>query len=426
MRKRVVTFAVMATVGLGSVYSGGSVKTEAASISSLKDQKQQIENKQSTVDSNINKAQSKVSDLQNQQADVQSDMKRIDTALSETTKKITEENAKVTETKASISKLQADIKVIQARIAKRNELLKDRFRNYQETGGVVDYLDVLLGSTSFSDFIDRANAVATIMQADQAIIQQHEKDKQMLQDKEDQVQKDLTSLNKMVANLEKLNQQLNSQKAEKNKLLASLKEQEGEAHNDVMNLQEQKELLAAQDAAIQKAIKLEQERQAEAARAAKAAKASQSNSSSSSSSSAPAPSVSSGYWTQPAQGYISSGYGGRPRDFHYGVDIANHGANVPIVAAADGVISRSYLSSSYGNCIFLTSSINGQIYTTVYAHMAKRLVGNGAVVKKGQQIGIMGSTGESTGQHLHFELHKGPWTYDKHNAINPAGIVPLP
>lgn len=54
-----------------------------------------------------------------------------------------------------------------------------------------------------------------------------------------------------------------------------------------------------------------------------------------------------------------------------------------------------------------------------------RLVNAGDVVSKGQRIGTMGNTGDSTGQHLHFELHKGPWNQAKSNAINPIGIVPL-
>ncbi len=108
---------------------------------------------------------------------------------------------------------------------------------------------------------------------------------------------------------------------------------------------------------------------------------------------------------------------------HAGIDIAASGT-VPIVAAADGVVSRSYFSSSYGNVIFVTHSIGGQQWTTVYAHLNSRQVSEGAVVAKGQQIGIMGNTGHSFGQHLHFELHKGAWNYSKSNAVNPLDYIP--
>ncbi|ULT56425.1 peptidoglycan DD-metalloendopeptidase family protein [Neobacillus drentensis] len=445
MRKSIVTLAVTATVGFGTIFGGTSVRTEAASISSLKGEQNKIQEQRSDINSTINQKSNQITDLQNQQADVKDEITRLDKAIADSTNKINETTAKLESTKAEILELQGEMEVIKDRIEKRNILLKDRARSYQETGGVVNYLDVLMGSTSFSDFVGRANAVVTIMQADQAILKEHEADKQALETKQKQVQANLASIQKMVADLQTLKQQLNVQKADKDKLLASLKDQENDAHEGLMDLQEQDALLAAQQTAIQQAIKMEQEAQAkaaaEAARAAKAAaeaakrQAASSHSSSSSStssssssgyvSSGSTPGVSSGYWTQPAAGYLSSGFGARGSERHVGVDIANPTA-VPIVAAADGVVIRSYLSSSYGNCIFVSHSINGQVYTTVYAHMSTRLVGSGAVVKKGQQIGVMGNTGDSTGQHLHFELHKGPWTQDKRFAINPVGIVPLP
>ncbi|WP_160722665.1 murein hydrolase activator EnvC family protein [Bacillus sp. USDA818B3_A] len=447
MKKSVMTLAVTATVGFGTIF-GGTYTTEAASISGLKGEQSNIQEKRSDINSTITQKNNQISDLQNQQANVLSEITRLDKAISDSTNKINETNAKLESTKAEILKLQGEMEVIKDRIEKRNILLKDRARSYQETGGMVNYIDVLMGASSFSDFVGRANAVVTIMEADQAILKEHEADKQALETKQEQVTANLASIEKMAADLQKLKQQLNVQKAEKDKALASLKEQEAEAHEGVMDLQEQDALLAAQQTAIQQAIKMEQEAQAKAAAAAeakataaaeaakRAASTTASSGSSSSSKSASSgassvassgstPGVSSGIWTQPATGYLSSGFGQRGSERHVGVDIAN-GASVPIVAAADGVVSRSYLSSTYGNCIFVSHSINGQVYTTVYAHMSTRLVGNGAVVKKGQQIGVMGNTGASHGQHLHFELHKGPWTQDKRYAISPVGIVPLP
>lgn len=435
MKKTIITLTTVAVVGLGTIFGGVPAQTNAASISKLKENQNKIQEQRSDVKSGINESNNKISDLQNQQANVKNEMKRLDYAITDTTTKIADKTAKIDATKTEIAKLQEETKVIKARIEKRNILLKDRARSYQENGGMVNYIDVLMGSESFSDFIDRANAVATIVQADQDILKQHEADKKELEEKQDKVEKDLASLQTMLADLKKMNQQLSAQKAEKDKLLANLVDQEQEENDHMMDLKEQEDILAAQESAIQKAIKLAQEEQARAAAAAAAAAAASKNSSSSSkggagnggggASSSAVPGVSSGYWTQPAVGVLSSGFGGRGAEFHYGVDIANR-SSVPIVAAADGVVIRSYYSSSYGNCIFISHSINGQVYTTIYAHMSSRLIGNGAVVKKGQQIGIMGNTGDSHGQHLHFELHKGPWTQDKHNAINPVGIVPLP
>lgn len=106
--------------------------------------------------------------------------------------------------------------------------------------------------------------------------------------------------------------------------------------------------------------------------------------------------------------------------FHAGIDIAQSGIH-EIYAAASGTVTRSYYSSSYGECVMIMHEIKGTIYETVYAHMrngSRRFKVN-EKVKQGEVIGIMGNTGNSTGQHLHFELHVGRWNATKSNAINP-------
>ena len=107
---------------------------------------------------------------------------------------------------------------------------------------------------------------------------------------------------------------------------------------------------------------------------------------------------------------------------HFGIDIAASG-NVPIVAAADGVVSRSYYSPSYGNVVFVVHYIDGQTYETVYAHMRSRSISDGTPVSKGQLLGYMGNTGHSYGQHLHFELHVGLWNNAKSNAVDPRRYI---
>lgn len=129
---------------------------------------------------------------------------------------------------------------------------------------------------------------------------------------------------------------------------------------------------------------------------------------------------------------ITSKYGprkhpitGAAQSFHNGIDIANSGSR-PIYAVADGLVRRSYLSSSYGETIMIKHSINGETWESVYAHMrsGSRKFKAGDKVKQGDIIGFMGSTGNSTGQHLHFELHKkGLWNIKKSNSVNPEDYL---
>jgi peptidoglycan hydrolase CwlO-like protein len=423
--KRSISIIFAAILGFSSLLAGGSMETAYANkLQDLKNQKEEISDERDGLESKIEDAQNKIKQLQGQQAKVRAEIERFDVAINDTTEKIREKNDQIADTKEEIKILQVEIKELEARIAKRNELLKDRARNFQETGGAVSYIDVLLGAKSFSDFIDRVSAVATIMEADQDILKKHTEDKELLEKKKLEVETKLANLESMLTELETLKASLKAQKKEQDKLLATLEIQEEHVHQYVMDMKEEQDILAAQESAIQRAIQMERARLAEIERKRKEEAERIKNSGGSSNESPEAPPVSDGSFTVPASGVFTSGYGHRWGRYHYGIDIANRSA-VPILAAADGVVIKSYYSPSYGNAIFIAHSINGQIFTTVYAHLSSRAVDSGAVVSKGQRIGVMGNTGESQGQHLHFEIHKGPWNNSKSNAVNPLNYINL-
>ncbi|SEN73122.1 Peptidase family M23 [Amphibacillus marinus] len=122
---------------------------------------------------------------------------------------------------------------------------------------------------------------------------------------------------------------------------------------------------------------------------------------------------------------VTSGFRPPHRPSHHGIDIAENGYH-EIYASAAGTVSRSENNQNgYGQCIFIVHNINGQTWETVYAHMRdnSRTVSVGQTVRQNQQIGVMGNTGDSSGQHLHFELHKGRWNGSKSNAVNPLNYL---
>ncbi|MDH5159979.1 M23 family metallopeptidase [Heyndrickxia oleronia] len=124
-----------------------------------------------------------------------------------------------------------------------------------------------------------------------------------------------------------------------------------------------------------------------------------------------------GDWYFPAEGEISDVFDSRS-GIHKGLDIAGEYRSA-VYAVEGGKVIRSYYSPSYGNVIFIHHD-NG--FETVYAHLQNRMVVEGQIVGKGDEIGKMGNTGNSTGVHLHFEIHKGQWTIDKVNAIDPFTV----
>lgn len=416
MRKTILTVSVATLLGFSGTLSALPSKAEAetSKIHDLNEQKNELDNKRSTIESKINDTDQEINKLKEAQAKVDEEIRQIDLSITEAEGKMLQRQEEINATQTEITMLQEEVKVLEERIEKRNVLLKDRARSFQENGSMISYIDVLMGSKSFSNFIDRVGIVATIVEADQQIMREHQSDKELLEKSQEDLQKKLESLQAMLVELETLQQNLNNQKAEKDKLMVSLQLEEAEIEKYKMDLEEEGQVLSSQQSAIQRAIELEQKSQVKQVR----------NTGGGGGTAVSAPQVSSGNFTRPTSGTLTSGFGNRSGGMHYGVDIAQPGS-VPIVSAADGVVINSYYSSSYGNVVFITHSIDGQTYTTVYAHMSSRTVSTGEVVSKGQQIGYQGNTGQSFGQHLHFELHKGPWNAGKTNAINPVGIVPL-
>ena len=125
------------------------------------------------------------------------------------------------------------------------------------------------------------------------------------------------------------------------------------------------------------------------------------------------PSAFEGY-TWPAEGVLTSHYGWRWGRMHRGIDIAAP-VGTPVVAAASGEVINAGWHSGYGNLIKL-KHLDGSV--TVYAHNYKIMVSHGQKVSQGEQIAEMGSTGRSTGSHLHFEIHSA----DK-KSINPLALL---
>lgn len=121
---------------------------------------------------------------------------------------------------------------------------------------------------------------------------------------------------------------------------------------------------------------------------------------------------------KPCQGRVTSLFRTKDRPTHHGIDIAQKG-NVPILAAADGKVVRSYYSKTYGNTVILSHSFGGEEWQTLYAHLDGLGAAQGTEGKQGDVIGKMGNTGRSSGQHLHFEIHRGAWNAKKSNAVDP-------
>lgn len=123
----------------------------------------------------------------------------------------------------------------------------------------------------------------------------------------------------------------------------------------------------------------------------------------------------------PTKGTLTQGYGPASGQygytFHNGIDLAAV-KGTPVVAAASGqvIVARNY--GAYGNHIMMSHQINGVTYITVYAHLDRINVVKGQTVTKGTAIGAVGNTGNSFGNHLHFEVHRNSYVYSSSSAAN--------
>lgn len=420
------------TMGLGSLLT--PMPNTAFAVQKnveLEKEKEEVQKKKSELESEISQKEEALNEIKQQQTSVEQEIKRLDLAVSETRGKIDNTRAQIQETKEEIERLEAEMKVLEERIQKRDELIKERMRGFQQSGGVVSYVDVLLGAKSFNDFINRVSAVSTFVQADRDIMKEHEADIKLLEENKAEVKSLLAQQEEQLKELDRLEAQLQSQIQEQNKVMAQLEVQEQEMHDELHALEDVGELLASQEKAIQMEIEAWNRKQKELEEQRKREEEARKKAKEEGTTPPPvsAPVVSNGAFTNPTTGRLTSRFGMRWGRMHYGIDIGKGGrASVPIYAAASGTVTRSRLENSYGNVIMITHYINGRQMTTVYAHLESRLVGQYDRVEKGQLIGYMGNTGHSTGPHLHFEIYDGPYSPSQYsggpsNAVDPLKYV---
>lgn len=406
-----------------------TLNVKAESLDSLKSQQQEVNQKKSNLQSDIQSKTNKIHENQTKQNEFMKQLTKLNQKINHTDEKISGVLSKIETLKGEIRQLKASIQELEKKIKEREALLKDRARAIQESGGSISYIDVLLGADSFADLIDRVSAVTTLVEADREIIRAQTNDQKKLEEQQTKLKQKLQNQQKNYDKLKKLKSSLDSQKKEKNKLIDKLEaKQEKLISEKKLKEKEYSEALSISKD-VQNDIEKEQARLAKKARQEAEAKKSQAKSTAAVpkvEKSNDTPSISSGTWTRPTTGRITSNSGlrdiGAGDEIHYGLDIAN-AEGTPIVAAADGVVFRASPLSTYGNVIMITHSIKGKTYTTVYGHLSGYKTHAGQSVKKGQLIGYMGSTGRSTGSHLHFEMHDTPWQGQKVGLLNPLRYI---
>ncbi len=397
------------TSALLTMASAASSSEIQKTLNDLKNQAQEIADQGAALQQEIDANQSDTQTTIEKKSD-------IDKQITITEAEIQNTNAQIQQYSLLIAEKQSELEDALARQAEMNETYKARIRAMEENG-TISYWSVLFKATSFSDLLSRIDSIHEVAEADQrmldeldAIAREIEADRQSLED-------EMAAQEEAKAALAEQEATLQAQRSEADAYLIEL----AAAYDNLTD-----EYLAneAEEEALRKEI-MEAQAAYEAALSAeeaeRLAQQNQNNVAGSGSTSNVTPSTSGFISPLPGGAYVTCAYGWRihptwgDRRFHYGVDLAAS-QGTPIYAIAAGTVTTATYGDANG---YYVSISHGNGYGSVYCHMTNYIVSVGDSVSQGQVIGYVGSTGWSTGPHLHFEIHVNG------SAVNPMDYISL-
>ena len=334
-------------------------------------------------------------------------------------------NKQITAYGQLIADKQDELDAARARYTELNAKNKERIRAMEENGKL-SYWSVLFEANSFSDLLDRLQMVEEIAKADQRRLKEMREASQAVEEAQAALNAEKAELENTRAELSGIEEELKVKRQEADAILVELNARD-DALEDLLELQHdadeklQKEIAQAEKAYNeQKRKEEEEERKKQEALQQQQQQQQQQQKPSTK----PDSTVTAGIkWTRPCSyRYLSSPYGYRIHPvtgqwkFHSGVDLAGP-QGTPIVATRDGTVTMAKTGYNGGNGNYVTIN-HGDGFSSSYLHMLENLqVSVGQKVKAGQVIGYMGSTGMSTGPHLHFTI------YYNGSTVNPADYI---
>ena len=360
----------------GNTAPAMAAKVTQADIDALKGDASDLDKKQKEI-------QSKLSDLKDDKAAAVEKKSLLDDQIANTNARISNTESQISDYNALISQAEAELADAQQREEAQYDLFCKRVREMEERG-TVSYWSVLFKATSFSNLLGRLDFINEVMDYDRQVIEDLQTLQAEIEEKKTGLEASRAELVTAKTELESQKKQLAAQREEANKLVKEIDDNAAEYQATLDALEAEERRIEQQVKQLQK--QLEEQMAAEGKNY----------------------NTNPGGYIWPVDSrYITSTVGGRTSPGgigstnHKGTDIGRVGYTSSVYAAKAGTVIISQKSSSYGNYIVIS---HGSGNTTLYAHLSSRKVSVGDVVQQGQVIGITGSTGHSTGPHLHFEI----------------------
>ena len=364
------------------------------SIAQKKDEINQAKEERKKLQQGLSDIKKMVASLEKSKSSLQSYVKQLDSQLMEVETKIQELKDLITEKEEEIEQTKKELEEAIEIEETQYEEMKIRIKFMYEKGNDF-YLEMMLGADSFGDMLNKAQYVESISAYDRQKLEEFQLNRELievckeeLEEEEALLQEAKAAVEKEQANLEVL---IDSKEKEITAYESDIKTQEQAIKEYEEYIREQDETIAALERALKEMGGGDR-------------------------------TYDGGMFKWPAPSYtrVTSDYGWRihptlgVNKFHNGVDMAAPGGS-PILAAYDGTVAAAGYSSTMGNYIYLN---HGSGLVTIYMHASALYVSAGQSVSKGDKIAAVGTTGRSTGNHLHFGVrlngsYVSPWNYLK-------------
>ena len=379
------------------------VRADTVTEESIQEKEDQIEaakEEQEQIESSISDLESLVSELESLESDLEAYITQLDAQLTAIQENIDSLNTQIEEKEATIAETEAELEEAEAVQAEQYQNMKERLKFIYEKGDIYLF-EVLLQASSFGDLLNKAYYIEELEAYDQDLLERYTQQAELIAKTKEALELEKETL---AAEKEAVEEEEATMEALMEEKTAQLAATTASIMESAATIEEYEAQVSAQTATIE-ALEAEVAADKETLAAQEAA--------------ASTVTYSGVFvWPCPSYTYISSEYGYRESPtygastFHSGIDLAaDYGA--AILAAADGTVVAASYESSMGNYIMIDHG--GGLYT-VYMHCSSLYVSTGQTVSAGDTIAAVGSTGISTGPHLHFSVrlngsYVDPMTY---------------